>query len=118
MAEGKRYYKINEVAQLLGVEASTLRYWETEFPSLSPRRNDTGKRLYTESDIEDARRIYFLLKKKNLTIKGAQAALADPKKVNRQYEVVKRLQEIKGEVTKLKEEVGTLLKHTISIEEL
>lgn len=118
MVDEKRYYKINEVAQLLGVEASTLRYWEREFESLAPRRTESGKRLYTAQDVEDAKCIYFLLKQKNLTIKGAKAALSDRKKVDRQFEVVKRLEALKEEVGKLKSEFGVLMKHTISIEEL
>lgn len=117
MSEEKRYYKINEVAEMLGVEASTLRYWEGEFTSLSPRRNNSGKRLYTAEDVEEARRIQFLLKQKGLTVKGAKCALVDPKRVNRQYEVVKRLEALKEEVGKLKKEVGVLMKHTISLDE-
>lgn len=118
MNEEKRYYKINEVAEMLGVEASTLRYWEGEFPTLSPKRNNSGIRLYTHDDVEDARRIYFLLKQKKLTLKGAKSALADEKKVKRQYEVVNRLEALKKEIGSLKNEFGTLMKHTVSIEEL
>lgn len=118
MNEERRYYKINEVAQMLGVEASTLRYWESEFPSLSPRRTDSGKRLYTAEDVESVKKIYFLLKEKGLTVKGAKAAMADKKKVDRQYEVVKRLEALKEEIGKLKGEIGVLMKHTLSIEEL
>ena len=115
----KRYYNISEVAGMLGVEPSTLRYWESQFDSLSPRRNEKGKRFYTAEDIEDARMVQYLLKQRNLTIKGAQKTLAESKDhVKRVFEAVKRLEEIKEEVRKLKTEFGTALKKTITIEEL
>ncbi len=111
----KRYYKINEVAKMLGVEASTLRYWEGEFPSLSPRRTDSNKRLYTKEDVETAKKIQFLLKEKGLSVKAAKALMEDKRKVDRQYEVVKRLAVLKEEIGKLKSEIGVLMKHTLSI---
>ncbi len=48
----KKYYKIREVSELLGVPASTLRFWESEFPSLRPKRNAKGTRFYSQSDME------------------------------------------------------------------
>lgn len=119
MKEGKRYFAISEVADMLGVEASTLRYWEKEFPLLSPKRNDKGKRFYTEEDVANVRLVYYLLKEKNLTIKGAKKVLEEDKnQVERTYEVVKRLEALKKEIGQLKSEFGVLLKRTISIEEL
>ncbi|MDE5971804.1 MAG: MerR family transcriptional regulator, partial [Muribaculaceae bacterium] len=46
----KKFYKIREVSELLGLPASTIRYWETEFDQLSPRRNDKGTRYFTPDD--------------------------------------------------------------------
>ena len=48
----KRYYKISEVVDMTGVVASTLRFWETQFSILSPKRNDRGTRFYTPADID------------------------------------------------------------------
>lgn len=119
MKEGKKYYAISEVADMLGLEPSTLRYWEKEFPLLSPKRNDKKKRFYTEEDIESVRMVQYLLKQRNLTIKGARKALEeDRSQVERTYEAVKRLEALKKEIGQLKSEFGVLLKRTISIEEL
>lgn len=59
----KLYYSIKEVAQLIGVSESTLRYWESEFPSVRPKTvNSTKVRQYTEKDVEQLKVIYSLLK--------------------------------------------------------
>ena len=56
----KKFYKIRDVAEMLGLAQSTLRYWEQEFPQLRPRRNDGGTRFYTPDDIELLRIISFM----------------------------------------------------------
>ena len=53
----KLYYSIAEVADMFAVKQSLLRYWETEFPQLNPKRNDKGRRFYTASDIEVVKQI-------------------------------------------------------------
>ena len=79
----KLYFKIGEVSELLGVEAYVLRYWETEFPALSPKKSGTGHRLYRRKDVELLLRIKHLLYEKRFTIEGArqslQAAARTPK---------------------------------------
>src|SRR5437588_10863861 len=71
----KLYFKIGEVSELLGVEAYVLRYWETEFPSLSPKKSGTGHRLYRRKDVELLLRIKQLLYEKRYTIEGARHAI-------------------------------------------
>jgi len=71
----KLYYSIGEVSRLTGLDAHVLRYWETEFRELSPRKNRGGKRLYREGDIKLLLQIKELLYDKRYTIKGAQKAL-------------------------------------------
>ena len=51
------YYGIREVAEMLGVNAPTLRYYEKEFPTLQPRKNRSGDRIYTPDDVEHLREI-------------------------------------------------------------
>jgi len=76
----KLYFKIGEVSELLGVEPYVLRYWETEFPGLSPKKSGTGHRLYRRKDVELLLRIKHLLKEKRFTIEGARQTLqADSK---------------------------------------
>src|SRR5438132_9680621 len=71
----KLYFKIGEVSDLLGVEPYVLRYWETEFPVLSPKKSGTGHRLYRRKDVELLLRIKHLLYEKKFTIEGARLAL-------------------------------------------
>ena len=71
----KLYFRIGEVAALLSVEPYVLRYWESEFPSLSPKKSGTGHRLYRRKDVELLLRIKHLLYEKRFTIEGARHAL-------------------------------------------
>ncbi len=71
----KLYFKIGEVCDLVGVQAHVLRYWETEFPMLSPQKNNSGQRSYRRKDVEMALRIKQLLYKEMFTIAGARKKL-------------------------------------------
>lgn len=71
----KIYFKIGEVCDLLGVQAHVLRYWETEFPMLSPQKNKSGQRSYRRRDVEIALRIKQLLYNEMFTIAGAKKKL-------------------------------------------
>lgn len=72
----KLYYKIGEVCEIVGVEAHVLRFWETEFPSLSPRKSKSGQRIYRPKDIELLLRIRRLLYEEGFTIAGARRQMA------------------------------------------
>src|SRR5690349_9989361 len=71
----KIYFKIGEVCELVGVQAHVLRYWETEFPMLSPQKNKSGQRSYRRRDVEMALKIKQLLYKEMFTIAGARKKL-------------------------------------------
>lgn len=71
----KLYFKIGEVSELLGVESYVLRYWESVFPVLSPKKSGTGHRLYRRKDVELLLRIKQLLYEKRFTIEGARQSL-------------------------------------------
>ena len=71
----KIYFKIGEVCDLVGVQAHVLRYWETEFPTLSPQKNKSGQRSYRRRDVEIALRIKQLLYNEMFTIAGARKKL-------------------------------------------
>lgn len=73
----KLYFKIGEVSELLGVEPYVLRYWETEFAVLSPKKSGTGHRLYRRKDVELLLRIKHLLYEKKFTIEGARQLLQE-----------------------------------------
>lgn len=71
----KLYYKIREVCGIVGVEAHVLRFWETEFPTLSPPKSKSGQRTYRPKDIELLLRIKQLLYEEGFTIAGARKRL-------------------------------------------
>jgi DNA-binding transcriptional MerR regulator len=71
----KLYYTIGEVASLVDEEPHVLRYWETEFNQLSPRKNRAGNRVYTHEDIDVVFRIRRLLREDKYTIEGARQQL-------------------------------------------
>jgi DNA-binding transcriptional MerR regulator len=76
----KLYFRIGEVAGLLAVEPYVLRYWETEFPSLAPKKSGTGHRLYRRKDVELLLKIKHLLYDKRYTIEGARQSLHNDSK--------------------------------------
>ncbi len=71
----KRYYSISEVARITGLEAYVLRFWEKEFPTLRPKKNRGGNRMYTQRDIDVISRINHLRNSEKLTIAGARNKL-------------------------------------------
>jgi DNA-binding transcriptional MerR regulator len=75
-----RYYSISEVAEQLGVKAHVLRYWETQFPHLRPRKHSSGSRRYTELDIDLLRTIREMLHERGYTIAGARARLLEERR--------------------------------------
>ena len=76
----KLYFRIGEVSALLGVETYVLRYWETEFPSLAPKKSGTGHRLYRRKDVELLLKIKHLLYEKRFTIEGARQKVDEHRK--------------------------------------
>jgi DNA-binding transcriptional MerR regulator len=75
----KLYFRIGEVSRLLGVEPYVLRYWETEFRELSPKKSGTGHRLYRRKDVETLLTIKELLYSKRFTIEGARQSMQKKK---------------------------------------
>lgn len=92
----KQYYKIREVAELLEVPASTLRFWESCFPEVKPKRNSHGIRQYTPRDIEMLRLVRYLVKDKGLKIEAAVEQIRHNKSnVSRRFEVIERLEVVR-----------------------
>jgi DNA-binding transcriptional MerR regulator len=71
----KLYYRIGEVSALTGVPSYVLRFWEGEFPTIKPRRTESGQRLYRPEDVERIRLIQDLLHRQKYTIRGARQFL-------------------------------------------
>jgi DNA-binding transcriptional MerR regulator len=68
----KLFYKIGEVSRITGVESYVLRYWETEFPFLKPRKNKSGQRVYIKKDLELVLQIKKMLYQERYTIEGVR----------------------------------------------
>lgn len=71
----KLYFRIGDVSRLAAVKAYVLRYWETEFPGIAPKKSGTGQRLYRRKDVELILEIKHLLYEKRFTIEGARKAI-------------------------------------------
>ena len=68
----KKYYSISEVAEILQVNTSLIRFWESEFDIIKPLKNKRGERRFTPKDIQDLKMIYYLVKEKGFTLEGAR----------------------------------------------
>jgi DNA-binding transcriptional MerR regulator len=92
----KQYYTMGEVSEMFRVNQSLLRFWETEFDILQPKKNKKGDRYFRPVDIKNLHLIYHLLRQKKYTIEGAKEFLKKNKKAEDRFEVIQRLQQIKA----------------------
>jgi DNA-binding transcriptional MerR regulator len=98
----KIYFSIGEVAQMLTVTTSLLRFWESEFPHLRPRKNSKGDRRYTQKEIDALRQVYHLVKDKGYTLQGAKDFLGGNKD-KRNQETIDTLKNIKRFLVELRD---------------
>lgn len=91
LEQGKLYYSISEVCRMTGLEPHVLRYWETEFPQMRPRKNSAGNRTYRTKEIQYVQFIRFLLHEEKYTIQGAKKKMADvtPEEVAGQLSLIR-----------------------------
>jgi DNA-binding transcriptional MerR regulator len=100
----KLYYSITELAKHFDVAPSLLRYWESEFHQIKPKRNAKGTRFYTKEDITQIEKIYFLVKEQGFTLQGAKDKLRKDKKgVDKHIQVVQRLENVKSQLLELRQ---------------
>jgi DNA-binding transcriptional MerR regulator len=92
----KQYYTMGEVSEMFRVNQSLLRFWETEFDILQPKKNKKGDRYFRPVDIKNLHLIYHLLRQRKYTIEGAKEFLKKNKKAEDRFEVIQRLQQIKS----------------------
>ncbi|WP_075342406.1 MerR family transcriptional regulator [Tenacibaculum agarivorans] len=102
----KRYYKIGEVAKAFDVNTSLIRFWEGEFDIIKPKKNAKGNRLFTPEDIENFKLIYNLVKERGFTLEGAKQKLKqNPTKIVQNQEIISRLEAVKAELIKIKNQI-------------
>lgn len=98
----RQYYSIGEVAQMFGVNPSLLRFWESEFDIIKPRKNRKGDRHFRPVDVKNIQLIYDLLRRRKLTIQGARDYLRNSKKAQERFEMIRSLQKIKAFLLELR----------------
>ena len=107
--ELKLYYSIGEVAEMFNVNESLLRYWEKEFPIISPKKAGGNIRQYRKEDIENIRLVYHLVKEKGMTLQGAKQKLKMNKETTiRTTEILDRLKLIREELVSMRKELDYL----------
>lgn len=93
----KKYYKIKEVAEILNIPPTTLRFWENRFTVIRPKRNEKGTRFYTPHDIEVISQIHYLVKEKGLKLEAAQEAIrVNPQGISQLQQTVARLRRVRA----------------------
>jgi DNA-binding transcriptional MerR regulator len=98
----KQYYSIGEVAAMFRENQSLIRYWETEFDILQPRKNRKGDRFFRPVDIKNLVLIYDLLRRRKFTIEGAKDYLKGNKKAEEKFAVIQSLEKLKAFLLELK----------------
>ena len=105
----KKFYKIGDVAEILNIPTSTLRFWEKEFTVIKPKRNTKNIRVYTAKDIETIKMIYYLVKEKGLKLDAAQAMIKRNRDgISKQFEVVERLKQMRAQLIELDNALATM----------
>jgi DNA-binding transcriptional MerR regulator len=103
----KVHFTIGEVAEMLGVNASLIRFWDKEFSVLKLQKTQKGNRIFTKDDIQQLKVIYHLVKEKGMTLKGAQQVLYRNREgATRTAEVIRKLLDIKQQLTEIRNELS------------
>ena len=107
--ELKLYYSIGEVAKMFNVNESLLRFWEKEFPFITPKKAGGNVRQYRKVDIENIRLVYHLVKEKGLTLQGAKQKLKVSKDTSiHTTEIIDRLLLVREELASMRKELDYL----------
>lgn len=105
----KAYYSIKEVSEMFGLTASTLRYWEREFPHLKPHTTGNKIRQYSKSDIEELRVIYNLVKVRGFKLAAARKMMhANRSGVDKSAKIMENLINVRKQLVELKTALETI----------
>ena len=107
LPENKRYYGIGELAIAFDVNASLIRFWDSEFDILKPKKNAKGNRMFTPEDVNNLKLIYHLVKERGFTLEGAKTHLKEgQKKVLNKFEIISKLESVKAQLLQIKAELA------------
>lgn len=98
----KQYYTIGEVAKMFQENQSLIRYWESEFDILQPRKNKKGDRYFRPIDVKNLVLIYDLLRRRKFTIDGARDFLKKNKKAEEKFTLIQSLQQLRAFLVELR----------------
>jgi DNA-binding transcriptional MerR regulator len=102
----KLYYSIGEVAEIFHVAPSLIRFWESEFDIIKPKKNRKGNRQFTKEDIDNVRTIFHLVKEKGFTLQGAKEMLRnDSQAVKDKMEMLDSLRSVRSFLLELREKL-------------
>ena len=102
----KLYYSIGEVAEIFNVAPSLIRFWESEFEIIQPKKNRKGNRQFTKEDIENVRLIYHLVKEKGFTLQGAKEMVkSDSNALQDKIQVIDSLKRIRKFLLEIREQL-------------
>jgi DNA-binding transcriptional MerR regulator len=103
----KLYYSMGEVAEMMDVSTSLLRFWEQKFDILKPHKNKKGNRMFTPEDVRNLKTIYHLVKERGMTLAGADKYLkANRQAIERDVEIAERLGTIRALLLEVRHELG------------
>ena len=102
----KKYFTIGEVAEELNVATSLIRFWESEFEIIKPKKNRKGNRQFTKEDIKNVKLIYHLVKEKGYTLQGARDFIrSDVEAATDKIELIESLKKIREFLKQLREDL-------------
>lgn len=103
----KKYYSIGEVAEIFDVSTSLIRFWETEFDIIQPRKNQKGNRQFTKGDMDNIRLVYHLVKEKGYTLSGAKDMIKNKRlKVENNLQAIDSLKKVRHFLNDLRDQLS------------
>jgi DNA-binding transcriptional MerR regulator len=99
----KNYFKIGEVVSITGVESYVLRFWESEFKTINPKRTRSGQRLYRRCDVELILKVKNLLYEKKFTIQGAKQNLSTKNNKKKAELPISIIEEIRSDLLRIRD---------------
>lgn len=103
----KKYFSIGEVAAMLDVSTSLIRFWESEFDIIKPKKNRKGNRQFTKEDINNVKLIYHLVKEKGYTLQGAKDLLKNNEEdLKNKVEIIDSLKKVRSFLLNIRSKIG------------